>query len=139
MAVGNLLRRLACKCAASAVADKAAALLAPHQLGVGIRGGCEAAAHAVKEAIARDPSMYVLQLDLVNAFNSIDRSHMLGEIANKLPDCLAWVTSCYGTPSHLQFGPHHISSTTGVHQGDPLAALIFSLVLHPRPTEEVQS
>ena len=30
VAVGNLLRRLACKCAASAVADKAATLLAPH-------------------------------------------------------------------------------------------------------------
>ena len=39
IAVGNLLRRLTSKCAASSLASKAASLLSPHQLGVGVPGG----------------------------------------------------------------------------------------------------
>ena len=44
---------------------------------------------------------------------------------------LAWCTTCYGQPSHLQYGKTRISSTSGWHQGDALAALLFSLTLHP--------
>ena len=47
-----------------------AALLAPHQLGVAVRNGCEAVTHAVQAAVEEDPTHWVLQADLVNAFNS---------------------------------------------------------------------
>ena len=36
-----------------------------------------------------------------------------------------------GQPSHLLFGTNSILSRLGFHQGDPLAALLFSLVLQP--------
>ena len=55
IAVGNLLRRLTSKLIAAALADKAAEHLSPHQLGVGVRGGCEAILHTVRQAVEKDP------------------------------------------------------------------------------------
>ena len=60
IAVGNLLRRLVAKCFSTALADRASALLAPLQLGVAVRNGCEAIAHAVRAAVEEDPSRWVL-------------------------------------------------------------------------------
>ena len=54
---------------------------------------------------------------------------MLDEVAAEFPECLAWATTCYGAPSWLKFGPSAISSVSGLHQGDPLAGLLFCLVL----------
>ena len=51
IAVGNLMRRLVGKCCAAKVQDRAAALFSPHQLGVGIRGGCEAIVHSAKKVL----------------------------------------------------------------------------------------
>ena len=129
IAIGNLLRRVVAKCFSSALAEKAASLLAPNQLGVGVRGGAEAIAHAVSEAVKVDPSCWVLQVDLVNAYNVVDRGEVLERVANLFPECLAWAATCYGTSSWLKFGDYLIESATGLHQGDPLAGLLFCLVL----------
>ena len=131
IAVGNLLRRLVAKCFSTALASRAASLLGPHQLGVGARGGCEAIAHAVRQATSEDPSKWVLQADLINAYNQVDRGKVLEETANHFPECLAWVTTCYGAPSKLRFGEADILSALGLHQGDPLAGLLFCLALKP--------
>ena len=53
------------------------------------------------------------------------------ETARYFPECLAWAVTCYGAPSFLQFGDTRIISDTGVHQGDPLAGLLFSGGLQP--------
>ena len=131
IAVGNLLRRLVGKCAATKLQDRAAAHFSPHQLGVGVRGGCEAIVHTVRRALDENPDLWCLQADFQNAFNLIDRGIALEEVERVFPEVLAWVTTCYGQPSQLLFGETSIWSQLGVHQGDPLAALIFSLVLHP--------
>ena len=131
IAIGNILRRLTSKLVARAVNGRMEQLLAPHQMGVGVRGGCEAAVHAVRAAVSQNPDKWLLQLDLENAFNCVDRSHVLSEIAKLLPDCLAWAVTCYGTPSQLQFGKHTLSSSSGVQQGDPFASVCFALVLQP--------
>ena len=131
IAVGNLLRRLVGKCCAAKVQDRAAGLLSPHQLGVGVRGACEAIVHSVKKITQSDPSLWVLQCDFINAFNLADRGVALAEVCDKFPELLAWVTTCYGQPSHLLFGSESISSQRGFHQGDPLASLLFSLILQP--------
>ena len=131
IAVGNILCRLVAKCFASAVADKAAAYLAPHQLGVGVRSGCEAVTHAVREAVQEDPSAWVLQCDLVNAFNLVDRTSMLEAVAEHLPECLPWAISCYSQASHLQFGNSSLLSATGLRQGCPLASTFFAITLQP--------
>ena len=131
VAVGNLVRRLACKCAASAVADKAASLLAPHQMGVGVHGGAEVVIHATRQAVDSAGEKLVLQAHLVNAFNHADRACALQEVKTHFPELLAWVTTAYGASSNLIFGKALILSQVGFHQGDPLASLLFALVLHP--------
>ena len=131
IAVGDLLRRLASKCAAVAVADKAAALLAPHQLGVAVRGGCESIIHATRRVVKNAGEKFVMRADLVNAFNLADRAEALQQVHQHFPELLPWVTTSYSQPSHLIFGNTSILSCCGFHQGDPLASLLFSLVLHP--------
>ena len=91
IAIGNLLRRLVAKCFSSALASRAAALLAPHQLGVAVRGGAETIAHAVREAVKEDPTRWILQADLVNAYNTVDRGVVIDEVARHFPEALAWV------------------------------------------------
>ena len=131
IAVGNILRRLTSKLFARALDTKMKTLLAPHQLGVGSRNGCETAVHTVKQAVKLSPDKWVLQLDLQNAFNRVNRSSMLAEVARVIPECLSWAVSCYGTPSHLQFGNSVLSSSSGVQQGDPLAGDLFAVSLQP--------
>ena len=52
IAVGYVWRRLAAKIACKHIMDRGAALLAPCQLGFGVRGGVEAAVHAASRFIA---------------------------------------------------------------------------------------
>ena len=66
-----------------------------------------------------------------NAFNLVDRSKMMVEVRKHLPDISYWVESIYGVEAVLNLGNSTISSTAGVHQGDPLASLLFSLALLP--------
>ena len=56
---------------------------------------------------------------------------MLEEVARYFPECLSWAKSCYGASSWLKFGEASIVSATGLHQGDPIAGLLFCLVLKP--------
>ena len=51
LAAGEILRRLVSKCAAAAVADKAASILSLLQLGVRIRNGCEVLVHAARSLL----------------------------------------------------------------------------------------
>ena len=129
IAFGDLIRRLVAKCMAFSLAEGAAAVLAPHQMGVGVRNGCEAIVHSVRKAMEKDPTKMLLQLDLINAFNTADRGTALQEIANHFPEALAWVKICYAASSQLLFGNKVILSGCRFHQGDPLAALLFALVL----------
>ena len=122
IAVGNLIRRLVAKCFSSRLSERAASLLKPHQLGVGVKAGCEAVAHAVRKAVKDDPSLSVLQVDFINAYNSVDRGSIIEATAKYFPECLEWVKTCYGSASCLKFGDEGIASTNGVHQGDPLAS-----------------
>ena len=144
IAVGDIIRRLISKCYSYALSEKAAQLLAPYQLGVGVRGGCEALVHTVR-ALLEDPdqpadSCCFLQLDLINAFNRVDRATMFREVRNLFPELAKWIEITYGHQAELIFGEAIILSCQGVHQGDPLACLLFAVVLHPiikRIAEEV--
>jgi hypothetical protein len=78
IAVGCTLRRLVAKIAVNHVNAEAATILAPHQLGVGVKLATEAAAHASRTYINNLASgQAVLKLDFNNAFNSLHRDIML--------------------------------------------------------------
>ena len=132
IAVGNLLRRLTSKLVAKEVALKAAGLLSPHQMGFGVRGGCEAIVHTVRQVVEQgDPDKWVLQVDLKNAFNLANRETTFPEAEQLFPELLSWTLTCYGAASELVLGDTTIPSSMGFHQGDPLAGLLFSINLHP--------
>ena len=132
IAVGNILRRLTSKCSMSTVAERAASLLGPHQLGVGVKEGLEAIIHAARQATQEgDEDFLVLQVDFLNAFNMADREKAFVAMEEAFPDLIEWVLTCYNCEAKLIFGKTIILSQVGFHQGDPLAGLLFSLTLHP--------
>merc|ERR1712020_178573 len=80
IAVGLLLRRITAKSAVKKVMGKLTSLFSPHQLGCGVKNGCESIVHATKLILATHPDRHVLQADYINAYNNIDRSFMLEEV-----------------------------------------------------------
>eukprot|EP00662_Eupelagonemidae_sp_cell21_P057790 gene57790-biopygen112413 len=94
--------------------------------------GGEAFVHVVRQWCERHrhcPDAALLLLDWRNAFNGVDRRTFLQECLEHIPRLYAWVRWCYGQPSHLLFGSFIIASQAGAQQGDPLAGLLFALVL----------
>ena len=87
--------------------------------------------HSVREVLKKDTSKSLLQSDFINAFNLANRDAAFREVEEVFPECLSWVLSFYSSSSLLEFGDTTLTSETGFHQGDPLASLLFSLVLHP--------
>ena len=61
IAVGEVLRRLVSKCLVFHSHGTILSLLTPLQLGVGVRGGCEAIVHAVSKLAASDSQCWTLQ------------------------------------------------------------------------------
>ena len=132
IAVGVTLRRLASKCANTYGAARMASLFGPRQLGVGIKGGCDAAIHSARRYLQTLPPDHIMvKLDFTNAFNSLHRSDMLLSISDHLPELYAFCLSSYAQPSFLYFGSYVIMSEEGPQQGDPLGPLLFCTTIHP--------
>jgi hypothetical protein len=55
VAIGETIRRLVSKCAMNHAAAKAARLLGPLQLGVGVKNGCEAQIHCPSDRSRPEP------------------------------------------------------------------------------------
>ena len=56
IAVGEVLRRLTSKCISRSVQSEALQVLTPLQVGVGVKGGCEAVVHSVSRTL-EDPNI----------------------------------------------------------------------------------
>ena len=129
IAVGEVLRRLVSKCFCGSVQAKAQArFLEMGQVGVGVKGGVEAALLAVKEA-RKDGRKVGLKVDVENAFNSISREAILEKVTQTYPELEGWCRFCYGQPAKLFCDGEVLpfGSTMGVQQGDPLGPFLFAL------------
>ena len=131
IAVGEVLRRLISKCLATVSCHIAYESLAPLQLGVSIKGGCEAIIHSVTHLLASTTSnsCWTLLLDFRNAFNNVNHEAMFRELRLRIPGVSAWMEACYRTQPPLFLGSYSIRSCCGVQQGDPLGPLGFSVTL----------
>ena len=119
IAVGYTLRRLVSKVANAHAVQSCASILAPRQLGVGIKGGAEALAHAARRFLSEMcPGQVLAKLDFSNAFNTLRRDAMLEAASQFVPDLLPYVISAYGSASLLSFGDEKIESIEGIQQGD---------------------
>ena len=131
IAVSCTLRRLVAKIAASKVKEELASLLAPRQLGFGIKGGAEAAVHAARMYVSDlDDNHWIVKLDFRNAFNSLRRDKMLLAVRELAPALYPFVHSSYSSPSSLFWHDSILQSAEGVQQGDPLGPLLFCLSIH---------
>ena len=132
IAIGYYWRRLTAKCANTIALDQLGDFFAPIQLGVGVKGGCEAAIHAARRFCSTMSTEQILvKLDFRNAFNSINRETVLRAVAAHIPMLYAFCHLTYANHTSLLFGEDLISSEDGVQQGDPLGPLLFCLSIHP--------
>jgi len=130
--IGYYWRRLVSKCANAFALTRITDHLSPRQVGVGIRGGCEAAVHSGRRFLqfAQQDSVLV-KLDFENAFNSMRRDQMLLALYDALPELASYCHLAYGEASVLKFGNFSLLSQMGPQQGDPLGPLLFCLPLQP--------
>lgn len=106
IAVGCTIRRLIPKLGCFEMREKLSSYLLPHQIGFGVKHGCEAAVHALRATIrkSRNSTKIVLKIDFKNAFNSINRDEMLKNIEEIAPELYNFLWQIYSTPSHLFYG-----------------------------------
>lgn len=117
--------------ACRAVRKEMAAYLQPHQLEFGTQLGCEAAIHATRTFVM-DPKNWnciVIKLDVKNAFNTVERDVLLGEVSEKIPGLYPFLHHVCKSPSNLFYNKSLIPSQVGVQKEDPLGPLAFSLAL----------
>ena len=132
IAVGETLRRLVGKCMCALLKVKAADFFQPLQFGVACRAGAEKVTHGLRICIEEhrgDDDFVAFKVDMKNAFNVVSRQAVVDECTTFFPELLPWVSWCYGSHPLIWHPLGHISSESGVQQGDPLGPLLFALVL----------
>ena len=107
--------------------------LAPLQCGVGIVNACESIGQGLQALVDTLPAQgdwVALQVDVINAFNTIDRTEVLRGTATLAPTMFPWLRTLYGQPAMLFCQGSVLLSRTGVHQGCPLGPAAFAVGIH---------
>ncbi len=132
IAIAEVLQRLVSRAIALQMRDAFQQFFSPLQYAVSTPGGCESIIAGVRALLDVDPELLVLQVDLANAFNEVDRVAIFEELRTHFPALIPFTRLFYATPSRLMYrrqdGSHAtLSSETGSRQGDPLAMFYFCL------------
>ncbi|CAI5507101.1 unnamed protein product [Closterium sp. Naga37s-1] len=73
IAIGEAILRLTAKAVLKELSAEIRTYFLPVQFGVAVPGGAECIIHTARTLLAEDPSRIALQLDIENAFNSVER------------------------------------------------------------------
>ena len=133
IAVDNIFLRLVGKLILQSRSSDIGKSLLPFQKAIGIQSGNEQIIHETHSWVTKMSTGLntdsIAQLDLSNAFGSIDRNAILEALSKIAPEIVPYFKWTYGTSSRLYSadGRHVATSKTGVRQGDPLGPLFFCL------------
>ena len=108
------------------------------EMGNGVRGGVEALPNIVRAYMNLDAGSdtIVIKTDIANAFNSVCRGDVL-KCAETFPQLKPLIMMIYGAPTHVSYAkgkhaaPLLIEMERGVNQGDPMAPLLYTMVVKP--------
>lgn len=127
--VSEVFRRLTSKCFTCKYRAQMVDFLGQHQVGVGTPNGSERVVHALRKFIevnGQEEGWGLLQVDITNAFNTINRSSFLSAVSANFPSISSYVHAAYGRESLLYTSSGHVVCAQGVQQGDPLGPFLFS-------------
>ena len=122
-------RQVRCQC----YHQKIATMMAPMQLGAGVRFGAEAAAHAARSFINNMLEDRVfLKIDFAHAYKTVRRDCVVDAFKLHAPDIYPFVKRSYEQSSFLCNNHYVILSSEGFQQIDPIASIGFcSFIHHP--------
>jgi hypothetical protein len=133
--------RLAARMLAAKVRSDLSQKLRPHQLAVGVRGGCEIGNKLMDLCYHRDnrygreacESSGFLSVDVSNAFNTLSLVRILEIMRESCPELIRFFMWTYDRANSLVSGTGEVLGMRhiGVIQGDPLATLLCALALKP--------
>ena len=130
--VGEVLRRIVGKAIAWTLQDEIQISAGPLQVSSGLKGGAEAAIHAMHDIFNADKSDAVILVDASNAFNLLNRMVALHNIQYICPPLALTLINTYRHPARLFLtGGEEIKSAEGTTQGDPLAMQFYALGTSP--------
>ena len=110
--------------------------LAPLKCGMGIVTACESIGQGLQALIPSLPESgdwVALQVDVINAFNTVSRTSVLQGAAEFAPSMFPWLKTLYGQPAMLFCQGSVLLSRTGVHQGCPLGPAAFAVGIQRAP------
>lgn len=104
----------------------------PLQVGQGLSGASELMGRSLQQMLdfSTPPRDWgILQLDLSNAFNSVDRTAVLKGVQKWAPHLGPWATLSLQSSATLFSALGRLSSAQGVQQGSPLGPLFFNVAI----------
>ena len=103
----------------------------PLQLCAGQDAGCEAAIHAMRYIYSDSSTQGVLLVDATNAFNCINHQVSLHNMQSLCPPLANILINTYRKDILYYIDGHHLLSSEGTTQGDPLAMAMYSINVTP--------
>jgi len=130
--VGEVVRRIVGKAIAWSLQSEIQEAAGPLQVSSGLKGGAEAAIHAMRSVFESDTTDAVILVDAANAFNRLNRQVALHNIQYLCHPFSQALINTYRVPSRLFIiGGGEIQSQEGTTQGDPLAMQFYALGTNP--------
>ena len=130
--VGEVLQIIVGKTIAWSLQDEIQEAAGPLQVSSGLKGGAEAAIHAMRTIFDSEGTDAVILVDAANAFNRLNRQVALHNIRYLCHPFSQVLINTYRVPSRLLIiGGGEIQSLEGTTQGDPLAMQFYALGTNP--------
>ena len=130
--VGEVMRRIIGKALSWCLSTDIQAAAGPLQVSAGVKGGAEAAIHAMKNIFELEATDAVILVDAANAFNSLNRAVSLHNMRYLCPPFATVLINTYRIPTRLFItGGGEIKSSEGTTQGDTLAMPDYGISVTP--------